>query len=404
MYSYKPVSQTADKSATISSTSANAKLPIFDPEDYYYETGTQLKIDDKSVPGIKLKYTGSELAIKYYRAKYKTEITLPDHRQIYALNVLVWGNKSVILRRLNNLLKEARQNTNSEHRQAFLIGSHSSHSVPVVYLRENNREALLIADSYYAQNSLAAKLALNLKLDILLVPPGRQKDTYSCHTECLIFARDITRRKPDNHYYIEKLLTKLKSRSTQLSDHCFQVRLPDELLKTAQTKTFIYSHKEADNRIIHTRSLDQKKIPETLYEFRARYTDVNATHLNTSGADVTAAETAAYLRMKAFKIANIIQIQFYIDELEILLGALWTSVWRDEFIKESKKTLHAQGLATKKREGLHALASAYIDKIKNHQTITVEKPKINLNNFFGKEKLSDSKAMLSEVRKECVIQ
>jgi hypothetical protein len=70
------------------------------------------------------------------------------------------------------------------------------------------------------------------------------------------------------------------------------------------------------------------------------------------------------VRKKGLKYANIIEIQFYINQLKNILKDKFTSEIRNQFIKDAKTELQTQGELIskniKKRKGLHQLAEKYL--------------------------------------------
>lgn len=242
-------------------------LQTFDSKQYYTRTLDQ---------GIQLKEKGMELLIEYYNEKYATNITLLTDKSL-----------SDFAKNVNYHLAIARATPNN-HRLAFVCVMINFHAIPIIYLKEQDQEGILIADSQGDTTCFEAKLLQkSTNIPVYVVTERRQADYYSCYTEAIIFARDATgKEKKTQAYRIPSLLALLKERSKQEIDY-HSVLLPDELLKTAQIAGFIQRNKERSNRKVHKN--------KTLTQFIERY-------------------EGNYLYQKGKKVTNNIILQFNLNQ------------------------------------------------------------------------------------------
>ena len=91
-----------------------------------------------------------------------------------------------------------------------------------------------------------------------------------------------------------------------------------------------------------------KRGMENLEQFRARYTDVNATVVQNKGLKVgqtpkiETKNISNYTRMKSLKYSHIMEIQFYSNQLERLLPNVWDENAKNTFISACKASIHAE--------------------------------------------------------------
>lgn len=304
-------------------------LEQFSPSAHYVQ-GFDTFIN---APYVFLMQEARELIVQYYSEKYGSKIFLVNgfHKLCFTL---------------------AKQDKSSSHyRAGFFVGKINEHSIPIVYIRENGEEALFYADSQGHNNSILAQLKQLTTLPIYSVKEKRQADFYSCAIDALIFLRDCTAMDQEKtHYRLPYLLASLKRRSTQREGY-LEVKLPNPLLKTIQQSSFLELHEEKSACLVHKE--------QTLSDFRKHYS-----MRNTYGKT-----QSTYLRIKGIKIAHIIEIQFYLNQLQSQLDAQWTVELRTAFIHQAKYEFAQQGdfFLNPRRAGLYELALYFQKNIKENK-------------------------------------
>ncbi|RAP38490.1 hypothetical protein B1207_00970 [Legionella quinlivanii] len=283
---------------------------------------------------------GLQLAIDYYANKYQCNVEIPaiKHND-YVENL----DEDTFFQHLNSCIKILRKESEemSCFRKAFILNADNTHAVPFLYIKEQGEEGLLYANSKGVVRAGWQIDAINENLDeenrmpVYGVYETRQADDHSCFMDALIFCKDATSKNNQGQYQLPHLLSDLKRRATPQSDYV-AVRLPDELLKTAQITSFVKRHTENNpNKIIHQHG----NKPENLTEFRNRHSDW-LTKINGK----IKLNSANYLRKKGLSIAEKIEIQFYINQFQIDYGKSFTSNDRNnliqcckaEFIRQSR--------------------------------------------------------------------
>ena len=317
---------------------------------------------------------GSLLIAEYYAIKYGCNIAFTRKDATYQ-------GKAVTPVHLLNApeFSEIRRAT-KDYRKAFLYGMDDDHAMPIIYLKAGGSEGILIADSLGAGYT-AKKIALDIKnatgINVYLIEHPRQCDTYSCYTDALLFARDTTAFNPEkNEYYIPDLLSFLKSNSMKLDTEYFLTKLPDELLKTCQISSFLNYHKDKNiEKVIHKN--------ETISNFRIRYTDRNvytSLCLENEKISPTKSEVYSYPRKKSIKLHDIMQIQFYLNQID---AALENGISRNEklnFINQTKIIIGNRNTLTKKTQLYQFSYDFMIEcqkSVKN--TVSMEKVVSNLS-------------------------
>lgn len=323
-------------------------LNSFIPDQYYFKVDAyHEEISSKTLASVYLRPEGIELIAQYYREKYHSDITL-----FYDADALL------------EFLAKSKFPNNS--RKAFILisGDERPHASPVIYLNENNEEVLFSADSLGTTDENAKAWVKQVKYPFYYVSDARQSDRVSCYVDALTFARDTTAiDKSTKNYRILSLLTKLKSRGTKVADNLYTAKLPDELLVTSQLPAFVENHKECNERIIHK--------TETLSLFRKRYTDYGD-FIVTSGrrGEIKKSNPANYLRMKGLKMLNIIEIQFYLNELRKHLCDVWIPAMRAEFIQGADVVLASD------KPNMKEFAESFISRLisKTTNSVCISKP------------------------------
>ena len=143
-------------------------------------------------------------------------------------------------------------------RLMWFVGVEGSHAIPVFYLQENGKKALLIADSLGQANfSLSciadSKMFRALNIPIFIIQDRRQSDNYSCFLDALVWAKMITGQLSDGTYRIPDLLNFLYQNSEgisfqEASNRLFYVKkLPTTLLATVQDILFLEKYRTEDH-------------------------------------------------------------------------------------------------------------------------------------------------------------
>jgi len=316
--------------------------------DFVYETKQDDRID-KSV--ITVKASGIDLIIQYYTHKYNAAFNFS------------YANENDFLDNLEKEINQLRQSPR-DCRMTFLIGRDRSHILPIVYIRENNQEGILIADTtgmpdINPQAKITAtemvkmqEKAEKMKINFFAIKMARQASQFSCRTDALILGRDATSCDPSGNYRTLNLLEKLQKRAVQDVNYkyWFDAKLPDELLKSAQISVFKQTHKEDIPRKIHKE--------KTLSQFWETYTE-SLPIVNSTTQEKEQKQVATYSRVKSFKFIPIMQIQFYCNQLQRELGDLWTDELKNTFIGNAKKLFksHGQTAVEKQNTAIYKLAA-----------------------------------------------
>jgi hypothetical protein len=301
----------------------------------YYSLGCDFDFFETLVT---LNVEGEAMLVDYYRQKHQIEITLLKPSLLLDENLI----EQVVI--------AARKQT-GEVRHAFILNRDGSHSVIFVYLKTDKHEGVLYADSFFTSvyfdvESLFSKLGIT----IYLVAERRQADGVSCHTDALVFARDATRID-----YLPDLLAKLMARASDTTaTHIKTVLLPDQLLKTAQISNFYKIHQQDEKKSI----VNAKN--ETLAMFRARYSQ--AVTYKKNDMVFFKEHLSTYLRKKGFKLADKIEVQYYLQELKRVRPEVITAEIEADFQQKAKQELRTQGyvLVEKNRKGLFPFTCNYL--------------------------------------------
>lgn len=287
----------------------------------FYDVSDDFDIED--YPSVTLTPEGIKLVTKYYSNKYGIDI--------FMLSIDELKNENDKLPDFNSfvtaILKEMNKRSDQEL-QTVCILNECFHSSVFVYFRQNNNEAILIADSLGNYRHLKDINLISQRIKTFIIEETRQSDSSSCHTDALVWAREITRKNTTGQYQIGNLLSYLEMNSRQTGNIFIVKKLPDQLLITAQISDFMIQYKN-DYEVSH-------KIhkQETLTEFRTRYTSTVKFFDRDKFTNIS-----SYLNSKGFKFTDIIQIQFYCNQLQDELDTKWSLELQDEFFTLAKKTL-----------------------------------------------------------------
>jgi hypothetical protein len=281
---------------------------------------------------------GLELLAQYYKKKYRCNITLFE-------GFLQPGEKlTANIKTIQDEITKAKSNNPAgNYRHAFLFGINDGHATPLIYIKEGDLECFLLSDSLGKTKEEAKRIHEQTGITVYFSNDPRQATRNGCYIDALIFCRDTTRINEDGNYYIPDLRNQLHQRKVS-NDGSAQVKLPNELLKTAQISKYIIDHKED--------TPDPKKIhnDETLEQFRERYTGEIMLYGRPKKVNL-------YLTKKSQKLAKMIEIQFYLEEIKKQIGSQLTPAMEDLFVREAKAIF-------KKDPGSNLLAHAE-DFLKN---------------------------------------
>ena len=313
----------------------------------FYVTTNDPKISSPQYRIVKTTFTnaGKFLIKQYYEHKYHAQITFMP------------ADLSVAdqFRELNEHIKHLRSTHKAPHRHAFIV-QQVNHAITIVYLSQDSKEGIfeegiLYADSLGESKYNVTQLHQLTGITIYSVKDARQSDGYSCFTDAFVFARDITGKDPPlGTYRISDLLFQLKVRADKQEDGHYHVRLPNILLKTAQKSPFVTHHQHIDAVIHKTLRLG---------EFRDRYTDQNASLTTVSSSQPVTKNIASYMRVKGNKYAKVIQLQYYLNEIEKEVDLSDAS--RRFFVERAKAVLRAgnEMMPTGNAPDLFELANAF---------------------------------------------
>lgn len=333
------------------------QLIQFKHSKYYTHFSDDRIKNDGYNKAISPRQPGDELVAQYYAEKYHTLITIHE------------GDLLTFAAEINKYISEVRSKEGN-CRHAFFVGATSMHCTPIIYLKENGTEAIFFADSKGINLFVTEFIFEMAKINVYAIKESRQADGYSCYTDALVFCRDATAiNEKTGEYYIPNLLNHLQKNSSFSSKTgVYEItQLPQKLLKTNQISNF--TDQENSTEIIHKK--------ETLVEFRKRYTDRGVSVCKPRDESAEEKDVSSYLRKKGIKYADVIEIQFYINQLKEKLGDLWTTDIGKEFIAEAKQIFLTQPAVHKGRQGLHEFAENFLFKIQNSNNGVPKKPEAN---------------------------
>jgi len=281
---------------------------------------------------------GMKLISSYYKDKYSAKINLPSlederGRPYYEeLNHLLEEPESYLGKlRKNSFVSVGDQ---GEYRELLLFGVGTGHSIPVLYIKNGNKEAFLLANStgrygdhFDKLKEFSEKLLPERNVKIFIINEGWQADYTSCFLGGIIFGRDAT-RKEKNDYFIPNLLEYFETNSREdergnLENVKEITSLPPKLLKHTQRESFIslYLKEEESTELVHKQ--------ENLQQFRGRFSE-----------NVLGQNWKLYLQKKGLSLTSIIEIQFYIVQLKQQFQEKFTAEIQKKFISGAKQLLY----------------------------------------------------------------
>jgi hypothetical protein len=299
---------------------ADSDLPDFVSNEYY-DSSQEYSLKD-APPYAALLQPGIDLVAEYYSYKY----------QMPAL-IKTWEIEEVIAKLKAADFLEIR-NSSQPIRIPFLISG--SHSAPVVYLKQEGKEYLLFFDSLGDMyNPIFSATAFPDFTIYTSESNVRQRDFYSCHTDAMVFLRELTGKDEKGNYLMPDLLEKLEQNKIEagndLEKNICVFKLFDDLLITVQAPRFMEGREE--------QSISHQTVRrhENLEKFLNKYP------LDKMMSENKAPTFSRYLREKGLKFTHIIEIQFYVNALQERLGERFTKEIKDEFISSAKKIVKQYG-------------------------------------------------------------
>lgn len=301
---------------------------LLNSEDCYQTSWDYSICDSDKNQVIQPLVPGAELIVEYYNLKYACNIHIVSysHEKGHDFSELYKGRKG-----------------SGDFRKVFLLGMHSAHASPLLYIREKGKEALFIADSLGTESPgiWIKNLQDETGLKIWLIRQQRQADVYSCFTDALFFGKELTAMHPKNgDYLIPNFLGFLEKNSVDEIGEAIAVvnKLPERLLKTVQRSSFLEAYRKPDIReVVH----HHHNNPEYLDDFRLRYTqkDVEIHRFNLTGFQKSKTDIYSYPRLKGQKFLNIILVMLYLHDAE-KHSALFPED-KQEFIRQGLQILKA---------------------------------------------------------------
>lgn len=313
-------------------------MKIFNSNKHYSTTTDITNIKDSDFFLTQPTSRGLELVFQYLHNKYQTNILHPileykiTHRPNdpkHHLKPSIEYVRFSTIYDIDNIkpyLTEA-QKKPGDYREAYIIANRS-HAIFMAYIKEGNKIGILYSDSRGTNTKFTHEIYKKTNIKVFTHLDGRQADTKSCFTDGVVMGRDITAINTETQKYrIPNILELLESKEVVEKEGLSLVRLPNELLKTAQISSFVDFHQDKS---------DTKKISknENLAEFRERYTKTVLFNKGTK-------KISSYLQEKSIKYSKIIQIQYYINQIEEQTGPLSEEL-KTEFILKAKKILKSE--------------------------------------------------------------
>ncbi|MDI9818728.1 MULTISPECIES: hypothetical protein [unclassified Legionella] len=285
----------------------------FCPKEYYIRQNEEI-LGKTIGERVELKPQGMLLVESYYADKYQA-----------AISPAYLAECERITSRLSKIRENAKNYSN--YRDALIVDQgFGYHSFPYIYLKEDNQEIVLIVDSQGGKalhRKVAEAMFKQTGITTYAVEDSYQSDNYSCHTGALAIAKDCVAKETSGKYRLKNLLPTIKERAKVALDSpgFYWAKLPNELLKVPHLSQFVEEHEQASERPINKKGA-------SLRMFRDRF------KLNCGGITIN-----DYLRQKGLHFANIIEIQFYAEQLKEKLKGKLKEKWLEEFISDAKTIL-----------------------------------------------------------------
>ncbi|MBA4696154.1 MAG: hypothetical protein H2069_02045 [Legionella sp.] len=363
-------------------------------KDLYMEkhTGEEAVIMRPSIYGVRL-------IIDYLNWKYQTNIRMPirtfshvtaagekcdptpTYLSLYHQTDPIYSESMTFL---IPYIRHA-QKEEGDFRQAYVIGDGFYHCVIMAYVKEVSldefsqekvNEILIVSDSLMISHRSLDAISYHLKLPIYVHKglDGRQADNHSCYTDALVWARDITRKDTSTgKYQVDKLLKILNKTASKIrGTNIFEYQVPEFLLKTTQRYRFL-ELQLSSNEPIENHSYSQNETiihkNETLSFFRSRYSTLS--NHNPSF------QVSTYLLQKGYKNKAIIEVQYYINQMQSILGSM---------TKDEKNAYMDKAKCIQKSDGnLFNFTNEYLSHLTekrndfDHQALSIEESKLKNN-------------------------
>lgn len=329
------------------------------PEETYRVTDERFNVN------IKLKAPGQALIAQYYNDKY--------HANIICESEATFKN-------LKSIIEEARKQP-GDYRMGICLSTFkpiTGHTTPIVYVKEGKEEGIIISDSLGTPPVIAEALSAMMtkpKPHVYTDFTKRQSDLTSCYADGVVFCAIAAGIDPKTgQYRIPNILSKLRVRENKGAYSV--INFPDEFLVLFQKSAAMAAQEEKAGRVIHKhKSAEGKEIDETLPQHRERYTKplteesiLQIIKKHADDPDFKVSETInTYLREKGHKFADLIEIQFYIEQIFKEVGNLFTLPIWEQFVESAKNELNSQG-PHNSRPGLHEFAEKFLAKLKLQAT------------------------------------
>jgi hypothetical protein len=320
--------------------SADRLTPFVESDDHY------ALVQDRNMtelsPGVKLGPQGQRMLADHYRRKYDANIVFLESER----NLELESEFAAAMAQHIGPLRESPEDV----RRAFMFHFGGYHAVPVIYIKENGREGIVVADSLGTSplnigRTLSDQSGLE-DITIYRVEEGRQLDHFSCYADAMKFFAIITGHHPNpdgsfGDHLLPNVLEELESRKKEKSawpGKLVAVRLPDELGKLAQTKKFVDAQRDGISTKEAPLRGDRKG--RTLTEYREPY-KTTVTWIDKKDPSKTFPRPIDdHLRQKGFQYADIIQIEHYNRQLEAFYGKNeWTPAKQERFVSCLKKIM-----------------------------------------------------------------
>lgn len=329
----------------------------FDPKAHYI-VGTEETYrvtEERLNVTVKLKEEGQRLIAQYYNEKYKANI-----------HVAVGKTPGELRKFIRDLTKETKEDCRIGICVSKFVEGPTSHSFPMVYIREGGEEGLLVSDSLGSGKEVAQLLSALTGIHVYINLDKRQADLLSCHTDAIKYCAMGAGKDPEKKtYLIPNILQQLKV--GEINEGTYStIKQPKEFLTLYQRSKAMALHEDKSDRLIQTgekkRTLPQQRESYTRALTKESTFKISAAH--SEDTDFVPPDTInVYLRSKGLKFADLIEIQFYVNQLKEELKEFFPEKAQKIFIKEAKRFLHSQrDLAT--REGLHTFAEDFLVTMK----------------------------------------
>ncbi|MRD49313.1 hypothetical protein GHT07_18720 [Caenimonas koreensis DSM 17982] len=319
---------------------------------------------DRTAPavhvGVQLEATGRQLLAAYFNRKYGCSIT-----------VLNTGDPMRVATELVGLIEQARS-VRGDTRRALCFGD--IHGASVVYIREGDEEAILLADSvprvaappelhatHLPSALLKAITALPAPPEVYVQSQGLQSDSHSCFTFAMKAAVTLTRRTPEQfgeprEYLIAELIDELRR---DFDPKVFSSSTPVRMLPVPSVPEIAKMFQgPADRQVGRAKPVRDSKGQPTVGNFITAHSaeiPVRRRLFQPRSAAPPTVHVADYTRQKGNAYAAIIDAESWNQAILAAAPAgRWNEDYQIEFTRELKQRIHA---FTERAEGKHRARS-----------------------------------------------